>query len=249
MWWRILYWVRENLSAILGTLAFHMVLVIVFLMVKISSTKSVIDSLVVVEFIEEEEESMEDALKTIEVSSVEAEEIINRLISESRRNIPVNLANEMNEEVSTEEYVKQVVEDLEANRNREWLEAQERYKELMEMESGADMIMDADQQSSTNEQEIYKGPTTIYYSIENRYHIHLPLPVYKCEGAGDVKVMIVVDQKGRVVQANVQELGSTLNEVCFTEAAGKAALESRFNADFNAPLRQKGTITYHFIAQ
>ena len=246
MWKRILYWIYNNLTAILGTIAFHMALAVLFLVIKISSTQSLINNLIVVEF--EEDNELEEIIETVELSSPEAEEFVNRILSESRRNIPVNLDNELTEKISTEEYVKKVQEQLEAGRSQEWLEAQERYKELMEMESGGDMIMDATQQSST-EQEIYQGLTTIYYSLEKRYHLRLPHPVYKCEGSGEVEVTIVVDQKGRVVQADVPEMGTTLNEICLTEAARKAALESRFNSDFDAPLRQKGTITYHFIAQ
>ena len=57
------------------------------------------------------------------------------------------------------------------------------------------------------------------------------------------------DIEGRVVQAEVDKPGDAFNEICLAEAARIAALRTRFNSDFGAPVRQQGTITYHFIAQ
>ena len=92
-------------------------------------------------------------------------------------------------------------------------------------------------------------PEHRFYELEFRYHLKLPVPVYKCEGDGIVEVKIAVDQKGRVVQAEVDKPGDEFNEICLAEAARRAALLTRFNGDFGAPVRQEGTITYHFIAQ
>jgi len=64
-----------------------------------------------------------------------------------------------------------------------------------------------------------------------------------------IEVSIVVDQKGRVIHAQVDQQGGSVNEICLAEAAKNAALRTRFNTDYKAATRQAGTITYHFIAQ
>ena len=58
------------------------------------------------------------------------------------------------------------------------------------MEEGEDIIVDGDQDKEESEPEIYQGPTNIYYSLENRYEVRLPIPVYKCEGEGIVEVQV-----------------------------------------------------------
>ncbi len=96
---------------------------------------------------------------------------------------------------------------------------------------------------------VFSGKTNIFYSLENRYHLRLPVPVYKCEGSGVVEVQILVDQKGYVVNAQIPDLGESTNEICLAEAAKTAAMNTRFNSNFEAPLRQQGTITYYFQPQ
>jgi TonB family protein len=109
--------------------------------------------------------------------------------------------------------------------------------------------MEAEDDQPQKEKEPYTGPTNIYYALENRYHLRLPVPVYQCQGSGLIEVRIVVDQNGRVVQAEINQPGTGTSEACLEEAAKRAALRTRFNADFQAAARQVGTITYHFIAQ
>jgi hypothetical protein len=75
------------------------------------------------------------------------------------------------------------------------------------------------------------------------------VPVYKCEGSGLIEVSILVDQKGRVVHAEVVQQDAGIDGSCLAEAAINAALLTRFNADYTAAARQAGSITYHFIAQ
>jgi hypothetical protein len=109
--------------------------------------------------------------------------------------------------------------------------------------------MEGEDETNVEEREPYTGPTNIYYSLENRHHLRLPVPVYKCQGSGLIEVSIVVDQKGRVVHAEIKSTGSGVAESCLGQAAREAALQTRFNTDYHADNRQVGAITYHFIAQ
>jgi hypothetical protein len=238
--------IRENIYGILGTLAFHMILVIIFLLIKISSTRNLIDSLIMIEF--EESEILEDLDYTPTERDIEFEHYVADYLENARSNIPVNVAERVDEQISTNRYVDEVLDELDENRNEEWLKSQERLQDLLDRES-EDMIVENEDNQPSDDPGIFEGKTNIFYSLENRYHLRLPVPVYKCEGEGVVEVQILVDQRGLVVNANVPDLGNTMNEICLVEAARDAALRTRFNSNFEAPVRQQGTITYYFQAQ
>jgi len=245
---RLKHILNENLSGILGTLAFHMLIVIIFLIIKISATRSLMDTVILVDFEEDEETEQEIIEKEIELDP-EFEQYVADYLDAARRNIPVNVADRLNEELSTEKYVEELLDEMNADRSEDYLRSNERLQELLEMEEGEDIIVEGEQDEDETEPKIYQGPTNIFYSLEKRYEIRLPVPVYKCEGEGIVEVQIVVDQRGRVVQVGVENLGDSLNEICLADAAKTAALNTRFNTDFDAPARQRGTITYHFQPQ
>ena len=237
-------WMQENATGILGTLAFHMLLAVVFLIIKISSERSYLESIILFDIDEEiAEERVEE-----EMPDPEFDQRLAQYLEQARSNVPVNLARNVEEEISTEKYVQELEKEMNENRPESWEETQQRLKELQEI-SQEELIMEGDDDTPQQESESYLGPTNIYYSLENRYHLRLPVPVYKCEGSGLIEVSIVVDQKGRVVQADVDQQGASISEICLSEAAKNAALRTRFNADYKAATRQVGTITYHFIAQ
>jgi hypothetical protein len=246
MWKRLRNIIHENLYGILGTIAFHMILVIIFLAIKISSTRNLIDSLIMIEF--EESEIQQDPDYTPAERDIEFERYVADYLEDARSNIPVNVAERVDEQLSTDRYVDEVQDELDENRNEDWLKSQERLKDLLDSRS-EDMVVENEEEQSSVEPGKFEGKTNIFYSLENRYHLRLPVPVYKCEGEGVVEVQILVDQRGLVVQAQVPDLGSTMNDICLAESAKEAAMKTRFNSNFNAPLRQQGTITYYFQAQ
>lgn len=94
----------------------------------------------------------------------------------------------------------------------------------------------------------YKGPSVISYSLDGRKASSLKIPAYRCMGAGDVTVMIIVDNSGRVLNAKVIDEVSSQDE-CLRNYAVRAARLSRFSASPTAPARQAGEIVYRFIAQ
>jgi hypothetical protein len=237
-------WMHENATGILGTIAFHMLLAIIFLIIKISSEKSYLDSIILFDI--DEEIAQEQAEQ--EMPDPEFDQRLADYLEQARSNVPVNLARNVEEEISTEKYVQELEREINENRPESWEEMQERLKELQEI-SQEELIMEGKDDTPPREQEPYLGPTNIYYSLENRYHLRLPVPVYKCEGSGLIEVNIVVNQQGRVVQAEVDQQGAGINETCLAEAAVNAALRTLFNADYKAATRQVGSITYHFIAQ
>ena len=96
--------------------------------------------------------------------------------------------------------------------------------------------------------QAYSGASVLYWQLDGRKATHLPVPAYRCYGAGEVTVIITVDNQGRVVNAKVDD-GSSSGDSCLRNHAVRAARSSRFNASTTAPAKQMGTITYSFIAQ
>ena len=97
-------------------------------------------------------------------------------------------------------------------------------------------------------QQTYSGPSVLSWSLDGRKATHLPIPAYRCVGAGEVTVIITVNNQGTVVDAKVDD-GSSSGDGCLRSFATRAARLSKFNASSTAPARQMGTITYLFIAQ
>ncbi|MCB0480567.1 MAG: hypothetical protein KDC83_04000 [Flavobacteriales bacterium] len=93
--------------------------------------------------------------------------------------------------------------------------------------------------------------TNITYYLKNRTEgaIGLQNPVYLCEVGGKVVVDITVNQFGDVISARVNTSLSETKDACLFEAAKESALLSTFNEDQGAEEKQRGSITYVFMAQ
>ncbi|MCR5352157.1 MAG: hypothetical protein K6E35_06680 [Bacteroidales bacterium] len=75
---------------------------------------------------------------------------------------------------------------------------------------------------------------------------NIPRPVYNVQESGVVVVNIWVDNYGNVVRAVPGGDGTTVLNKALSAAARKAALETHFNMNADAPAMQEGTITYYF---
>ncbi len=115
-----------------------------------------------------------------------------------------------------------------------------------------DIPMPADHAEGKTREEVkqsnFKGKSNIHYSLENRYHALLPIPVYLAEGGGEIIVDIVVGRDGIVLKAEPRP-NPAISDLTTFAYAKQAAEKTIFNEDPKAPERQKGTITYKFLAQ
>lgn len=59
-------------------------------------------------------------------------------------------------------------------------------------------------------------------------------------------VSIEVDKSGNVIKAEAGVKGTTNSAPCLFKAAKEAALKTKWNADGEAPTKQKGLIKYNF---
>lgn len=91
------------------------------------------------------------------------------------------------------------------------------------------------------------GDKGISYDLKGRGFQTLPSPEYDYQGQGRVVVEVSVDRSGKVVQAIAGIKGSTTLDQYLLKVAKDAAMLARFNSKPDAPVIQKGTITYNFI--
>ena len=98
------------------------------------------------------------------------------------------------------------------------------------------------------EEPKYSGPSVLTYELEGRKASRLPIPAYRCIGAGEVRINITVDKQGNVTGAKVDESSSS-SDGCLRSFAVRAARMSKFSMSSTAPDRQQGYIIYQFIAQ
>lgn len=96
----------------------------------------------------------------------------------------------------------------------------------------------------------YSGPALVFVELENprRGKIYIEVPVFTCRHGGKVIVDILIGSDGRVRSANVISANSTGDASCISEAALRAARNSRFTM-ISGGKTEKGKITYNFIEQ
>ncbi|KJD35334.1 hypothetical protein PW52_11180 [Tamlana sedimentorum] len=89
--------------------------------------------------------------------------------------------------------------------------------------------------------------STISYSLLKRTKVHIPIPIYLCEEDGKIIINITVNDKGNVIDADVNTSSNSANQ-CLKERALEYAKQSIFSAD-PTKKSQIGTITFNFIGK
>ena len=211
---------KENRAGLYITVIFHLTVIIVLLAYQIDST------------IRKEESFVLDFSKQEEIERRQREEIFKEDISK-RLDELISAAQ------SSSAPIRNIATDASRAQLRDAIE-ENAVEETVEMQH--------QQKPSQENQKEYSGPSVLSYTLDGRKASHLPIPAYRCYGAGDVTVIITVDNSGRVVRAKVmEEISSTDN--CLRNFAVRAARLSRFSASSDAPANQTGEIVYRFIAQ
>lgn len=93
------------------------------------------------------------------------------------------------------------------------------------------------------------GQGGIEYSLSGRQANFLPLPEYTTQATGRVVVTITVNRQGQVIRATAGARGTTTTDQTLHRLAEEAARRARFDLQTGAPEEQVGTITYNFIRQ
>jgi hypothetical protein len=248
--------IKLNLSFInglLGTIILHLLAGIIFFSVKITGFYT---HTIEVK-IETPQSIKHDLEEVIEKKQQERERLMKMektadafIANHNRKNIGVNVADKS--PASMEKDLQDIQKDIEDAKKQissiqENLDKQDQ-KLLVSDEKEAPQVIKKHEKIQ-GKLAVYKGPTNIYYDLAGRRDISLYIPVYKCEGYGKVVVLITVNQAGEVTSAIIDKAVSN-TDACLLEASTDAALRSKFNFDnTKAPAKQRGTITYLFVAQ
>jgi hypothetical protein len=246
--------ISEKKYGIIGTVLFHMLALTVILFIKVGNVHNKQENIVYIDL------KVFDEIQKLEVAKTDPD---NRLKSPPReaRNIAVNQAEDRIEKY--DDYKNYQVPDNQISKRQATREAQNRVaqdvkdiikenhldpddKELPRTEAKP---IDFYQAKKIEEEQVYKGPTNIYYKLDDRKVAYLPIPVYKCKGGATVQVDIRVGQRGKVEISSINNSGTDTKDPCFLDAAKDAAQHTRFNFSTSATLLQQGYIIYHFVAQ
>lgn len=240
--------IRENLNGILGTLAFHMVLLILFLLIKIQTFREINDLDLVFDYTEPP--LTEEQLLAIQEEE-QKEAYYERLLRQQLRlsNQASNVGSDIEQKISTDNYVNEVLKQLDESRSEEWKKEQEKIAEMLK-EAEREYLAEEPEEEKA---EDFQGPTTITYRFLvpplERRALNMPVPVYKCRGGGTVEVSVTVNQLGQVTSAKAEVLNASHDPECLAEVARRYALLSRFSGSTNAPGDHPGVIRYEFVAQ
>jgi len=238
---------KENRVALLYTLIIHLVILIIMIFVRVEGLKSNRELGIELEF---EEKTIEQLLaeEELEVPAEWLEEIMRQRELSSNRAVNLNAEEKLSQDISTDEYVKDLLDQIEEARDQE---DREKLEELQSILASADYVPHSLEEEE--ESTVYAGPTTITFEFLeeplNRGKVKLTIPVYRCQGSGVVKVEVGVAPDGSVREARVLEPIVGSDRVCFADAALSAAQSSQFRIELSGPAKHRAIITYSFIAQ
>ena len=234
---------KEDKAGIYTTVIIHLAVLIVLLATSLGFSLQTENSFVL------------DFSKLEELERLQAE--VDRLQKEAE--FQQAIADKMEAEIGAAGGYRNVVVDRGALKDDRGTDADQLYKDaerLAKELKGGFEVPDDDFTASVpskddgkkKEEKPYTGPSVVSYYLEGRKASKLSIPAYRCMGAGEVKVLITVDNSGTVIAAKVDESASS-TDGCLRSFAVRAARLSRFSADPRAPARQQGNIVYQFIAQ
>ena len=233
----------DQKAGIYITVSVHLAVIIVLLLIRIGQEIQRENSFLL-DFTQQEE--MERKREEAQLQQLTAEQL-DRLISAAEaipiRNVAVDRSALKDDRGTNADELYKEAERL----AQELKEGQSRQVEDPEAFASAEEPVKPQPEKKVQDKP-YSGPSVLSWSLDGRKASHLPIPAYRCYGAGEVVVIIAVNNRGDVVNAKVnEELSST--DGCLRSFAIRAARMSKFSSSTTAPARQMGTITYAFIAQ
>ncbi len=236
---------KHNIYGIIGTLSFHIILVLSFLLADVHIKGEMKEDAVIIEFPDvapDIEEAKAEEVKTEEAPAVPTE---NTPANTGRVTNQASNQSMKDDDLFDKDYLKEVEEarklisDVNNQLNKKVID-------INDIQMPVETTEGIDPDSIKN--VIYTGESNITYHLEDRYHIRLPIPVYLAQGGGTVIVDIVVRRNGSVIKASARK-NNNIRDAQIYYYAEMAALNTLFNTDNSAPEQQTGYIQYVFIAQ
>ena len=224
------------------TVSIHLAVIIVLLATRIGYEVQRENSFVLDFTKQEEAERLKERIRMQEKLEVQLE----RMLASSQSGVP--LRNVTVDRSALKDDRGTNADELYKEAERLARELQEGQKRAEESQESFAAVEEVKKEVKKEETKPYSGPSVLSWSLDGRKASRLPIPAYRCYGAGEVTVIITVNNQGDVINAKVDE-GVSSGDGCLRTFAVRAARLSKFSISVEAPARQMGTITYAFIAQ
>ena len=228
----------ENVNGILGTVIVHLLVFIFLLFVQIGKIREYKNEQILIEF-DDEMVPIEEII-TPEDYYANYNEATNNMASSGIRSLATNISDN---EISTEDYEKQVMEELGIETLKPDIPSDQADEFTLEEQK-----TETESPPKVTSNRIVRDNTVVTYELQNRWHKNIYIPAYKCKGGGTVVLNIEVSQQGNVNTASVVKALSTIDQ-CLIDEATSSALQATFNSGPSLPVKQQGIITFTFIAQ
>ena len=237
-------------TAVMATIIIHLLVAVIFMSIKVSAMKKDLAAEIILAV--DQELPDPDMMKALELSKSDqfegatAEELVN--VIKNLADKPIDIDPKEYEEMVKDELIKSGMLN-EKNFIDERKMAEEAGREEIDIPSEEIKPQVTEKKEKPAEKGTFRGPTRIFYDLAGRHHTYLPIPIYKCEGAGQITLAIEVDQNGNVLKAEAASSLSSTKDPCLIETAVQYALTSTFNSDLSAPVKQAGFLTFVFVSQ
>ncbi|MBO4465680.1 MAG: hypothetical protein J5748_03275 [Bacteroidales bacterium] len=233
---------RDNLIGILVTVSVHLAVILILLLTVVRPSIDRQRQSFLLDFSKQDPiEKLEREIARQKAANERVEKMLREagVQGEAPRNIAVDRS-KLKDDRGTDakklyDDAKRIEQQYKANMNRR------------EEDFSASVSKPKPKEAETNEPE-YQGPSVLSYSLGDRKGSYLPIPAYKCIGAGEVTVIITVNAAGDVVDAKIQD-GVSSSDECLRNYALGAARRSRFSRSKTGAAKEIGNIVYSFIAQ
>lgn len=232
---------RDDRAGIYITVIVHLVVLIVLMLIQLGATWKK-ESSFVLDFTKMEQ--IEKLQKELELKQA-INDRLNEMLAggyEPIRNIAVDRS-ELKDDRHSAEDARELYEEAEKLK-----QDLQRPAEEVQVEHEIIAAPTPAKKEEARKEVKYSGPSVLEYELEGRKASRLPIPAYRCIGAGEVRINITVDKQGTVVGAKVDESSSS-SDGCLRSFAVRAARMSKFSMSTTAPDRQQGYIIYQFVAQ
>jgi hypothetical protein len=239
---------RDNLNAIIATLAIHLVLMIILLFTELRNNLDLPEQALFLDLSSEEVKSPEPEKDKMDFNG-QSQSLNGSQSGENFSNRAVNMGDATSrtsgDPFFDKEYAKEVAaaKQLSNDVNKNLAKKIPLIGDIpMPVASTEGMTPEQAKRST------FKGKSNIKYLLGKRYHLQLPIPVYLAQGGGEVVVNIVVNRNGEVISA-IPRANANLSDPTIPAYAKQAAEKTLFNSDSSAPEKEMGTISYIFVAQ
>ena len=231
----------EQKTGLIGTVLFHLFLLICFLMYGLTSLDPPPDSGIALNF----------GTSDFGMGEIQPEETSSSEITPTDPDIvdaaPVE-SNTVEEEVITQDAVKTVEVPKEEKKtlSNAFTKKSTTGSEGTDNKNGDKGKVDGTKDGSSYDGKGDEG-NGYSYNLSDRGHLSIPKPIDKSQEEGKVVVQIYVDPSGNVIKVKAGVKGTTTTNKTLWNKAGDAALKAKFTPNSNAPEQQTGTITYIFV--